>query len=73
MSGGASFSGVSSSVGLDVSNAEEIDVEIFPMLYSLPYFEEVRGLTEKGEPHPRQVAFGESCLSLCVECLLEGK
>ena len=31
-------------MGLDVSNAEEIDVETFPMLYTLlPCSEEVRG------------------------------
>ena len=47
MSGGASFSDVSNSVGLDVSNATEIDVEKFPMLEALPCFEEGRVGTPK--------------------------
>ena len=42
MSGGASSSGVSNSVGLDVSNATEIDVDKFPTLEAIHCFEEGR-------------------------------
>ena len=47
MSGGASSSGISNPVGLDVSNATEIDVEKFSLLEDPPCFKEGRVGTPK--------------------------
>ncbi|CAM9352687.1 unnamed protein product [Ascophyllum nodosum] len=75
MSGGASSSGVSNPVGLEISNATVIDVEKFPMLEALPCFleERCRDTEDNNEPRPRQVAFGGSGFSVRVEYPLVGR
>ena len=72
MSGGASSSGVSNPVGLDVRLRDRR--RQVSHVRSSTLFRRGEGRhTEDSEPRPRQVAFGGSCFILCVEYPLGGR